>query len=456
MIKTKLAFALVLVFSGITSAQNVPACITVCPPDAGVDETITLTAYDEFGDKVDLSEFDGVEVCFEGSGDPYCFIIDSGDFDAAIVDGTSQFTLIERFYNHNRWTIGGWGPFDWNQWLAASQGLVDGCDDCGDESTNWPPEYRLVADAVAGGGTCESQSCGAGPLPDPIIITPNVMTVYEEGETEGDFGVSLGNQPPSGDTITVTVDPNNGGPSEDIALVGGSGPNGSVALTFNSGNWNVPQTVLFNAIDDDIAEPNDQPQLLEEHTIHLVSSYPGHPTDANFVGEEYLTATVVDNDIPRETLYNGIVLPPEWPPRYGSVPYAPMPVPYLDSPPAVVTIDVGRQLFVDDFLIDTTDMTQTYHQADYYTAGNPVLTPTTVEEHGPEGNMMAGPFSGGAWYDSADNLFKMWYRGGMSGVHPIQSQLYATSTDGKNWDRPKLDVNPVGLLENFTCTPSNP
>ncbi|MHC4836368.1 MAG: hypothetical protein ACYTCN_10635, partial [Planctomycetota bacterium] len=98
---------------------------------------------------------------------------------------------------------------------------------------------------------------------------------------------------------------------------------------------------------------------------------------------------------------------------------------------------------------------KTYHQATYY-AGNPLLTPTTVEEHGPEGNMIAGPFSGGSWYDPADNLFKMWYRGGMSGVHPIQSQLYATSTDGKNWDRPKLDVNPVVLLKNFTCTPSNP
>ncbi|MHC4951816.1 MAG: hypothetical protein ACYTEU_12660, partial [Planctomycetota bacterium] len=156
-----------------------------------------------------------------------------------------------------------------------------------------------------------------------------------------------------------------------------------------------------------------------------------------------------------EILYNGIELPEQWPPQYGSVPYTPMPVPYLNNPPAVVPIDVGRQLFVDDFLVDTTDMTRTFHQADYY-AGNPLLTPTTLEEHGPEGNMMAGPFSGGAWYDSADNLFKMWYRGGMSGVHRLQSQLYATSTDGKNWVRPKLDVNPVVLLEHFTCTPSNP
>ncbi|MHC5089293.1 MAG: hypothetical protein ACYSOF_04430 [Planctomycetota bacterium] len=156
-----------------------------------------------------------------------------------------------------------------------------------------------------------------------------------------------------------------------------------------------------------------------------------------------------------ETLYNGIELPEQWPPKYDKITRDPMPVPYLKNVPDVIPIDVGRQLFVDDFLIDKTDMTKTYHQATYY-AGNPLLTPTTVEEHGPEGNMIAGPFSGGSWYDPADNLFKMWYRGGMSGVHPIQSQLYATSTDGKNWDRPKLDVNPVVLLKNFTCTPSNP
>ena len=32
-----------------------------------------------------------------------------------------------------------------------------------------------------------------------------------------------------------------------------------------------------------------------------------------------------------------------------------MPVPYLDHPPAVISIDVGRQLLVDDFLIVARD-----------------------------------------------------------------------------------------------------
>ena len=434
MMKTKLAFALVLVFSGITSAYTVPVCVQVCPTDAGPGDEVTLTAFDENGEQVDLTEWTGgVETGFWDC-DP------SGIFQQADEDGTVTFELADCWYNAEGWEFYVFIP---SPFQDVELGISGG---------DYP--HANVADAIAAGGTCEGVSCGASPLPNPIIINPNVMTVYEEGETEGDFDVSLVNQPPSGHTITVTVDPNNGGPSEDITLVGGSGPNGSVALTFNNSNWNVPQTVLFNAIDDDIAEPNDQPQLSEEHTIRLVSSYPGHPTDANFVGENTVTATVIENDFPdSEILYNGIELPYPWPPSYGSVPYEPMPVPYLDDPPAVVLIDVGRQLFVDDFLIETTDMTQTYHQADYY-SGNPVITSTTAEEVDSEGNKMAGPFSGGSWYDPDDSLYKMWYRGAWDGL--TYSQLYATSTDGKNWDRPNLDVNPVVLLDHFTCTPSNP
>ena len=34
--------------------------------------------------------------------------------------------------------------------------------------------------------------------------------------------------------------------------------------------------------------------------------------------------------------------------------------PYLVSPPAVIPIDVGRQLFVDDFLIEQTTLTRVF------------------------------------------------------------------------------------------------
>ncbi|MCX6621554.1 MAG: hypothetical protein NTY38_10830, partial [Acidobacteria bacterium] len=51
-----------------------------------------------------------------------------------------------------------------------------------------------------------------------------------------------------------------------------------------------------------------------------------------------------------EVLYNGIELPAVWPPRPAALTLEPPPPPpYLVQPPAVIPIDVGRQLFVDDF-----------------------------------------------------------------------------------------------------------
>ena len=134
-----------------------------------------------------------------------------------------------------------------------------------------------------------------------------------------------------------------------------------------------------------------------------------------------------------EELYNGIVLPEEWPPNYGGWTYEPMPIPYLDHPPEVINIDVGRQLFVDDFLIEETTLRRTFHQPTYY-EGNPIIKPDKEwENHGP--SPFAGPFSGGVWYDPQDELFKMWYVGGY-----IKYTCYATSKDGIHWDKTEQNV----------------
>ena len=54
-----------------------------------------------------------------------------------------------------------------------------------------------------------------------------------------------------------------------------------------------------------------------------------------------------------EELYNGIRLPDVWPPRnMDDMSLSELPVPYLENRPDVALIDVGRQLFVDDFLIE--------------------------------------------------------------------------------------------------------
>ena len=62
--------------------------------------------------------------------------------------------------------------------------------------------------------------------------------------------------------------------------------------------------------------------------------------------------------------YNGLIKPKIWPPKLtfdGSG--APMPVDYNMPSPKTFPIDVGRQLFVDDFLVDDTSLTRNFHQA---------------------------------------------------------------------------------------------
>ncbi len=126
-----------------------------------------------------------------------------------------------------------------------------------------------------------------------------------------------------------------------------------------------------------------------------------------------------------EVLHNGIAMPAAWPPQ--QLPTQAYRVPsYLTAPPAVIPINVGRQLFVDDFLIENTTLTRTQHRPVPY-SGNPVLRTSLNGD-------VSMPFSDGVWFDPADRLFKMWYFG------PKYSPYlcYAYSYDGKNWIKPVL------------------
>ncbi len=140
-----------------------------------------------------------------------------------------------------------------------------------------------------------------------------------------------------------------------------------------------------------------------------------------------------------ESLYKGIRLPSPWPPRRTSIGLEPLPLlPYLAPRQEVIPIDVGRQFFVDDFLIETTTMKRSFHQAEYHW-DNPVLKPVKPWEQKAHAKSAgcAMPFSGGVWYDPADHMFKMWYMGGYT-----YSTCYATSRDGIHWDKPDLDLAP--------------
>jgi len=136
-----------------------------------------------------------------------------------------------------------------------------------------------------------------------------------------------------------------------------------------------------------------------------------------------------------ELLYNGILLPIEWPPSdVEPNSREPMPLPYLAKRPETVPIDVGRQLFVDDFLIEETDLRREFHAPVKY-EHNPILTPETPLEKNMGYCPAAVPFSDGAFYDPQDQAFKLWYMAGAwDGV------ALATSLDGLHWHRPNLNV----------------
>jgi len=142
-------------------------------------------------------------------------------------------------------------------------------------------------------------------------------------------------------------------------------------------------------------------------------------------------------------LHNGIALPSEWPvSTLDPQSRAPMPVPYLKAPPAVIPIDVGRQLFVDDFLVAHTDLERAFHLARKLER-NPVLQPSTPEEIGPADAQRAVCYlgHGGVFYDAPAQLFRMWYtadwRGGLA---------QATSRDAVHWERPELGLAGGNLI----------
>lgn len=143
-------------------------------------------------------------------------------------------------------------------------------------------------------------------------------------------------------------------------------------------------------------------------------------------------------------IYNGIVLPDQWPPRRssssdlekGMSPF------YLTTKPDIIDVSVGRQLFVDDFLIASTSLNRVYHYPEYYSA-NPILRADKEwEKIGTKGAAFTAPFSDGVWYDEQSGKFKMWYMAG-GGTYSTKNAgvtCYAESTDGITWTKPNQSV----------------
>lgn len=145
------------------------------------------------------------------------------------------------------------------------------------------------------------------------------------------------------------------------------------------------------------------------------------------------------------TLHNGIVLPEQWPPSMiDDGVRREMSLPYISNKPTVISVNLGRQLFVDDFLIAETDMERVSHKAMFY-ENNPVLAPDKEWEYTFERAPYAAPFSDGIWYDESEQKFKMWYLAGAGSMHKHRQSFYtcyAESKDGKHWEKVNMDIVP--------------
>jgi hypothetical protein len=114
-----------------------------------------------------------------------------------------------------------------------------------------------------------------------------------------------------------------------------------------------------------------------------------------------------------ELLYNNICLPKQWPPLWdaaGGPPPRSGPAtvpPYLRAPPARINVSLGRQLFVDSFLIESMPGLQLLsHSARWHgevlNATEPweAWVPSIPPQDYPQGPLASGraaPFSGGLW-----------------------------------------------------------
>lgn len=150
------------------------------------------------------------------------------------------------------------------------------------------------------------------------------------------------------------------------------------------------------------------------------------------------------------TLYNGIAMPEIWPPRdmKKSI-YAPMPVPYLENIPEVIDVSVGRQLFVDDFLIEETTLERVFHKPVKY-EGNPILSAVASDKTTKIPGATAK--DGGVWWEPREGRYKMWYEAGWYGKMAL-----AVSDDGLNWTRPDVanGSNIIPSLEEVQCNSSS-
>ncbi|MEG5098027.1 FG-GAP-like repeat-containing protein, partial [Microcoleus sp. B13-B4] len=112
-----------------------------------------------------------------------------------------------------------------------------------------------------------------------VTITPT-STTATEGGTTGNYTVVLTSQPTADVSLAIS----------NTAQTATSAP----TLTFNSINWNTPQTVTVTAVNDNSVEGN--------HTGTITHTATSTDTNYNSIAVAAVTANITDNDIAGVTI----------------------------------------------------------------------------------------------------------------------------------------------------------
>ena len=143
---------------------------------------------------------------------------------------------------------------------------------------------------------------------------------------------------------------------------------------------------------------------------------------------------------------SGVTLASPWPPNARSyhdfvIPQGYVPPPYETSgaSPSVICLGRDRQLFVDDFLVDTaaSNVERAWHTATIHSMH--ALVPSLPWETGGGQRRTARPFGAGSLIDPTGSKLLLWYRCGWRGSEG--RTCVAFSRDGLRFIKPKLGLH---------------
>ena len=121
-----------------------------------------------------------------------------------------------------------------------------------------------------------------------IVLSRSTVEVSESG-TSDTYTVVLASEPTGNVTVTVATP---GGQATAVSTSGGTS-----TLTFTAGNWDEPQTVTVNAVDDEVAEG--------DHSTAVTHTASGGGYDSVSMGN--VTVEIDDNDVAGASVTPGTV-----------------------------------------------------------------------------------------------------------------------------------------------------